>query len=163
MHWPSNVLELLFTYVLERDVELVAHLVVHDSADTDPARLGERFEAGRDVDPVAEDVASVADDVSEVDADAELDQPPVAGGFDNSTAMLLDLWVAELAAHRLQRGERPLLVLPHQPRIARDIGGQDRGKTAGLAHIGGSQQRLSLELAKWPHETTIFGLGVGMH
>src|SRR6516225_639153 len=117
MHWPSNVLELLFTYVLERDVELVAHLVVHDSADTDPARLGERFEAGRDVDPVA-------------------------GGFDNSTAMLLDLWVAELAAHRLQRGERPLLVLPHQPRIARDIGGQDRGKTAGLAHIGGSQQRL---------------------
>src|SRR6516162_2422601 len=75
MHWPSNVLELLFTYVLERDVELVAHLVVHDSADTDPARLGERFEAGRDVDPVAEDVASVADDVSEVDADAELDPP----------------------------------------------------------------------------------------
>jgi hypothetical protein len=93
----------------------------------------------------------------------KLDQQPVAGGFDNSTAMLLDLWVAELAAHRLQRGERPLLVLPHQPRIARDIGGQDRGKTAGLAHIGGSQQRLSLELAKWPHETTIFGLGVGMH
>jgi hypothetical protein len=30
---------------------------------------------------------------------------------------------------------RALLVRPHQPRIARDIGGKDGGKTAGSGHF----------------------------
>jgi len=40
--------------------------------------------------------------------------------------MLFDLGIAQLAADRLKRSERPLLVRSHQPRIARDIGGKDR-------------------------------------
>src|SRR5579864_7988553 len=41
----------------------------------------------------------------------------------------LTIGVAELAADRLQ-GERPFLVRPHQPRIPRVIGGEDRGEAA---------------------------------
>jgi hypothetical protein len=40
--------------------------------------------------------------------------------------MLGNLGVDQLAPDRLQRRERPLLVLAHQPRIARDIGRQHR-------------------------------------
>jgi hypothetical protein len=36
---------------------------------------------------------------------------------------------SELAAMRPKTLERTLLVRPHQPRIARHIGGEDRGKT----------------------------------
>ena len=153
-------------HILRGEVELVAHLVVHDAAHTDTARLGERFQTRRYIDAVAIDVVVVEDDVAEIDPDAELDalilrhpsvalghrllhldraahrvddtgeldQQPVAGGLDDPAPMLLDLRITQLAADRLQRGERALLVRPHQPRIARDIGGQDRGETAGLAH-----------------------------
>jgi hypothetical protein len=48
--------------------------------------------------------------------------------------MLGDLGIAELAADRLQRGERALLVRPRQPRIAGHIGGEDRGETAAGRH-----------------------------
>jgi hypothetical protein len=50
--------------------------------------------------------------------------------------VLLDLWVDELAAMRLEAFERAFLVRSHQPRVARHIGGEDRGETAfdGLLH-----------------------------
>jgi len=48
--------------------------------------------------------------------------------------VLLDLGIDQFAPHRLEPFERAFLVGPHQPRIARDIGGQDRGKTAGYGH-----------------------------
>ncbi len=48
--------------------------------------------------------------------------------------VLGDFRIEELAAQRLEAFERPLLVRPHQPRIPRHIGGEDRGKAAGLAH-----------------------------
>jgi len=35
----------------------------------------------------------------------------------------------------LRAFERAFLVRSHQPRIPRDIGGEDRGKPAGLAHV----------------------------
>ena len=57
---------------------------------------------------------------------AELDEQPVAGGLDESTAVLGDFWINELAAQRLEALERAFLVRPHQPRIADDISGQDR-------------------------------------
>ncbi len=44
--------------------------------------------------------------------------------------MLADLRIEKLAAMRLQALECPLLVRSHQPRIAGDIGGEDRRKTA---------------------------------
>jgi hypothetical protein len=43
--------------------------------------LGQRFEARRDIDPVAEDVGIVDDDVADIDADAERDAPVVGAGI----------------------------------------------------------------------------------
>jgi len=45
--------------------------------------------------------------------------------------VFLDLWVDQLPAERLQAFERALLVRTHQARIARHIGGEDRGETGG--------------------------------
>ena len=42
----------------------------------------------------------------------------------------------ELAAERLEAFERAFLVRPHQPRIPRHIGGEDRGETAAGGHLG---------------------------
>src|SRR5207253_217499 len=43
----------------------------------------------------------------------------------NPAAMLLDLGVEEHPADSLQRGQGAFLIDAHQPRITRDIGGQD--------------------------------------
>ena len=72
MHRPGDVLDLLLAQILERDVEFVAHLIVHDPADANPARLGESFQARGDVDPVAVDVSLLDDHVAQIDADAQL-------------------------------------------------------------------------------------------
>jgi hypothetical protein len=48
--------------------------------------------------------------------------------------MLGDLGIEELAAQRLEAFERAFLIRPHQPRIPRHIGREDRSETAGLAH-----------------------------
>src|SRR4029077_10230976 len=72
-HRAGDVLDLLLTHVLERDGELVAHLVAHHPADADAAWFGQGFEARRDVDAIAEDVLLIDHDVAEVDADAEFD------------------------------------------------------------------------------------------
>ena len=40
-----------------------------------PPGLGDPFQAGGDVDAVAEDVVAVGEDVSDIDADAEFDPP----------------------------------------------------------------------------------------
>ena len=48
--------------------------------------------------------------------------------------VLRNLRIEELAAQRCEVFERAFLVRPHQPRIARHIGGEDRGKTAGRGH-----------------------------
>jgi hypothetical protein len=50
----------------------------HHPRDPDPAWLGERFQARRDIHAVAEDVVAVDDDVTEVDPDPEPD-PAVLG------------------------------------------------------------------------------------
>jgi hypothetical protein len=166
MHWPGNVLDVLLAHILEGDIELVAHLVVHHAADADPAGFGERLQPRRDVDPVAKDVAAVADHVAEIDPDTEfdalllrdfgvalghcplhfdraahsvnnarkLDQQPVAGGLDDATVVLLDLGIGQFTPQRFEAFERAFFVHPHQSRIARDIGGQDRSKTSGYGH-----------------------------
>jgi hypothetical protein len=51
MHWPSNVFDLLLAHVIEGEIELFTHLLMHDAADAGPARVGERFQTRRDVDP----------------------------------------------------------------------------------------------------------------
>ena len=69
-----------------------------------------------------------------IDDAGELDQQTVACGLDDAAVVLGDLEVAQLAPDRLQRRKRALLVGAHQPRIAGDIGGQDRGEAAGSGH-----------------------------
>ena len=62
--------------ILEGEIELVAHLLVHRRAMTQmPPGSASAFEPRRDVDAVAEDVAVLDDDVADIDADAELDAP----------------------------------------------------------------------------------------
>jgi hypothetical protein len=49
--------------------------------------------------------------------------------------MLFDLRLNKLPEMRLEALVRAFLVCAHQARIARDIGGQDRGEAAGPAHM----------------------------
>src|SRR5205814_4760318 len=65
-----------------------------------------------------------------IDDAGKLHQHAVAGGLDDAAPVLGDLRVEELAAQSLEAFERAFLVRPHQPRIPRHIGGEDRGETA---------------------------------
>jgi hypothetical protein len=76
---------LLLAEIVKGEVETVAHLLVRRGTEADAARLGQHFEAGRDVDAVPENVAILDDDVTEVDAHAKFDAPlcryaGIAGG-----------------------------------------------------------------------------------
>jgi hypothetical protein len=73
VHRPGDILDLLLAHVLEGDCDLVAHLLMRRGADTNPARLSQGFQRGRDIHAVTEDVAMLDDNVAEVDADAKLD------------------------------------------------------------------------------------------
>jgi hypothetical protein len=59
----------------------------------------------------------------------------VAGVFDGAASTLLDLRIDEFAEMSLQAFVRPFLIRPHQPRIARDVGGKDRRQSTGRSHI----------------------------
>ena len=76
--------------------------------------------------------------VHRVDDAAELGKEAVTGRFDDATPMLGDFGIAEFTANRTQRRERALFVRAHQPRIAGDIGGQDRCEFTGRAHFSGN-------------------------
>ena len=34
-HWPGDILDLLLAHILKRKIELIAHFIAHDAADTD--------------------------------------------------------------------------------------------------------------------------------
>ena len=76
-----TVLELVLAHVLESDVEAIADIVHHRRRHCHPAGPADAFDAGGDVDPIAENVTILDDHVAEVDADSELDAP-VFGNFD---------------------------------------------------------------------------------
>src|SRR6516162_3438573 len=85
MHGSCDVLDLLLAEIVKGEVEAVAHLLVSRGTEANPARLGQRFEAGGNVDAVSEDVAILDDDVTDIDAHAKFDAPlcrccGVAGG-----------------------------------------------------------------------------------
>jgi hypothetical protein len=65
---------------------------------------------------------------------AKFHKHAIAGGLDDAATMRGDLQVDQLAAMRLELLVCPFLVCAHQPRIARHIGGQDRGETADSGH-----------------------------
>ena len=62
-----------------------------------------------------------------VDDTDKLDQHAVARGLDDATAVLSNLGVNELLAVRLELAQRTFLVGAHQPTVAGDIAGHDRG------------------------------------
>src|SRR5258705_13975900 len=72
---PRYVLDLLFPHILEREIQLVAHLIAHEAADAYSARRGQRFKAGRDIDAIAINIRVVDDDVADVQADTKFDAP----------------------------------------------------------------------------------------
>ena len=84
-----------------------------------------------------------------IDDAAELHQQAVAGGLDDAAAMLLDLGVGQFAPQHLQAIERAFLVRAHQPRVARDIGGENGGKAAGSWHLS-RRSIVSTELTPKP-------------
>src|SRR5215831_12454756 len=71
-----------------------------------------------------------------VDDAREFREHAVAGGLDDAATVLADLRIDQLSAMRFQAFERAFLVRSHQPRVTRDIGGEDRGETPldGLFH-----------------------------
>jgi hypothetical protein len=56
-----------------------------------------------------------------IDHTRELDQHPIAGGFDNPSPVLMDLRVDQLPAVSHQPGQRPFLIPAHQARVSCDI------------------------------------------
>ncbi len=160
MHRLGDILQCLIAEVLDREIEFSPRLGQHRARDADAAGLGHGFEPRGDVDPVAKDVVAVDDHVAEIDPNAEvdaglgglraighralppdcaahrvddareLDEEPVAGRLDDAPVMLGDPRVDQLGPQRLEPHQRPFLVRPHQPRIARHIRGEDRGELA---------------------------------
>ena len=67
---PCDVLDLLFTSILEIGLNLALNLVVKFSRYQDAASLGEGFQSGGDVDSLTEDVATLLyDDIAEIQPD----------------------------------------------------------------------------------------------
>src|SRR5215468_6839467 len=64
----------------------------------------------------------------------KLRQEAIASVLHNPATVLLDLRIDKLPEVCLEALVRALLVRPHQARIARHIGGEDCGETAGRGH-----------------------------
>jgi hypothetical protein len=70
---PGDVLDALFTEVIEGIGEPVADMVADRARDADAAGLRQCLQSRRDVDAVAVDVVAIGDDIAEVDPDAKRD------------------------------------------------------------------------------------------
>ena len=73
-------------------------------------------------------------EVHRVDDTAELDDAAVAGALDDPAVMHGDGRIDQIAAQRPQPRQDAILVGAGEPRIADDVGHQDRGQFSGLAH-----------------------------
>jgi len=60
---------------------------------------------------------------------------PFAGVLDGPASVLGDLRLDQLPEMGLQALVRPLLIRPHQARVARQIGGEDCGEAADRGHF----------------------------
>ena len=69
-----------------------------------------------------------------VDDTPELDNCAIAGALDDAPVMHGDGRVDQIAAQRPQPRQNPILVGSGKPRIADDVGHQDRGQFSGFAH-----------------------------
>jgi hypothetical protein len=64
----------------------------------------------------------------------ELRQEAVAGVLYDPAPVLLDLRIDQLAEVSLEPLVRPLLIRPHQARVPRHVGGEDRSEAADRGH-----------------------------
>src|SRR5262245_31827626 len=69
----GDILDGLFAQVRKRKRQLAFDLVVCRARNTQATRFAQRFQAGRDIDTVTEDVVTVYYDVDEIDADSNND------------------------------------------------------------------------------------------
>jgi hypothetical protein len=69
-----------------------------------------------------------------VDVAWEFREHAIASILGDTPGILADLRVDELAAMRPEALVGAFLVRAHQPRVARNISGEDRGETAGRGH-----------------------------
>ena len=72
-HRPRNVLELALAGILEGDIELALHVLLHSSGHADAAGLGQRLQPRCHIHTITPHIVVVDDDVAEIDADAEHD------------------------------------------------------------------------------------------
>jgi hypothetical protein len=79
-HRSGNVFEALLAQILERKAELTRYVLLHASRHTDAARIGQAFQAGRDVHAVTENVAVFDDNIANIDAYSKFDAS-VGGGL----------------------------------------------------------------------------------
>src|SRR5271170_6969098 len=69
------LLEVLPPEFAKGQIKPTADLIQHLARNADAAAIGDAFEPGRDIDPVAENVGAVRDDFAEIDANAEFYAP----------------------------------------------------------------------------------------
>ena len=69
-----------------------------------------------------------------VDDTPELDNCAIAGALDDPAVVHGDGRIDQVASERPQPRQNPVLVGSGKPRIADDVGHQDRGQFSGLAH-----------------------------
>src|SRR3977135_3216349 len=72
-HWLGDILPRLRSQIVEADIDLAADLTLRVVGDADPARLGDSFQPGCDIDAVAKNIVVVDDDIAEMDPDPEFD------------------------------------------------------------------------------------------
>ena len=77
-----------------------------------------------------------------IDDAGELHQQPVIHRLDDPVMAFGDLGIHQLGPNSPEPFQGSALIGSDQPRIAGDIGGEDRGKSAGLAHVGTAGQAL---------------------
>ena len=122
------------------DIHAVAEDVIvldHDIADVDPDPEFDAVVRGAGI-AFGHAALPFGSTTQPIDDAPEFNEKSVAGRFDDAPVMLGDLRIDYLGADRPQPVEGSFLVRPHQPRIARDIGGQDRGEAAGRGHASGT-------------------------
>ena len=81
--------------------------------------------------------------VHRVDDTPELDNCAVAGALDDAAVVHGDGRIDQVAAERPQPRQNPVLVGSGKPRIADDVGHQDRRELSSLAHGASRRDRVS--------------------
>jgi hypothetical protein len=72
-HRLSYISKGLLSHIITGDLDLASNLPIGIIGHADPARFGDAFKAGSNIDAVAEDIIIIKNDVTDMNADAEFD------------------------------------------------------------------------------------------